>query len=259
MPTLNWLLRTSRTGSASGLRTGLVHVYVVPCRSITRRCGESMKLDWYFVGPLVLILTATTSAVFSTLTAETCTAVSGICAVPMPAAASSSKPTIGTMGFIQRSPLPRMCIRMSVQSQAEGHRRGALARLRSHCKGHRRRRDARHSSVAEPITVPQDVADAVRSLDEGQGPLRRTHNTHQLGSAHVDAFALRRERNRHERIAAALGVVSHRRERGSGRWIERPHGRSSWRSGRRSGGSYRDGRFGRRRWRLGTATASEPG
>src|SRR5215510_975459 len=157
---------------------GLVHVNVVPWRSMTRRFGESMKLDWYFVGPLVLIRTATPSATLSTLTDETCTAASGIWAVPMPAvtaASSESTPTICTMGFIRRSPLPRISIRMSVQDQAQGYRGGSLARLSRHRKGYCRVRDIGHPAVAERIAVPQDVADAVRSLDERERATRAAY------------------------------------------------------------------------------------
>src|SRR5262244_4083189 len=150
---------------------------------MTRRLGESMKLDWYFVGPLVLIRTATSSATLSTLTDDTCTLASGTWAVPMlamTAVSSQSTPTICTMGFIRRSPLLRISIRMSVHDQAQGHRRGSLARLSSHCKGHGRTRDAGHPAVAETIAVPQDVTDAVRSLDEGKPARGATHDADQL-------------------------------------------------------------------------------
>src|SRR6267142_104312 len=160
---------------------------------MTRRCGVSMKLDWYFVGPLVVIRMATPSAARATLTDDTCTLVSVICAVPMPAVMatrSSSTPTIGTMGFIRQSPLPRISIRISVQDQAQGHCRRALTRLRRDSKGHCRRGDANHPSVAKTVSVLEDVADAIRSLDKGQGALRAAHDSHQLGRGHIDAPAL---------------------------------------------------------------------
>src|SRR5262252_2264100 len=260
MPTRNWLLRTSRTGSVSDLRMGLFHVYVVPWRSMTRRSGESMKLDWYFVGPLVLIRTATSSATLSTLTDETCTLASGTWAVPMlamTAVSSQSTPTICTMGFIRRSPLPRISIRMSIHDQAQGHRRGPLARLSSHCKGYGRTRDAGHPAVAETIAPPQDVADTIRPFDEGERVIRTQHDADQLRGGDVDALALAGQRHGRERIAAALGVVGHRRQRAPGPRIERPHGGRTgrWRRYRCCG---RRWRLGRRGGRLGSATTPKP-
>src|SRR5262250_1313688 len=260
MPTRNWLLRTSRTGSVSDLRMGLFHVYVVPWRSMTRRLGESMKLDWYFVGPLVLIRTATSSATLSTLTDETCTLASGTWAVPMPAvtaASSESIPTICTIGFIRRSPLLRISIRISVHDQAQGHRRGPLARLSSHCKGHGRTRDTGHPAVAETIAAPQDVTDPVWSLDEGEPSRGATHDTDQLGGGDVDALALTGQRHGRKRIAAPFGVVDEGRQRTSGSRIERPHGggagrrRWRWCRGRRW-------RLGWHGGRLGSSAAAEP-
>src|SRR5262247_3703199 len=87
------------------------------------------------------------------------------------APSSESIPTIRTIGFIRRSPLLRISIRISVHDQAQGHRRGSLARLSSHCKGHGRTRDIGYPAVAETIAVSQDVPNAVRSLDEGEPPV----------------------------------------------------------------------------------------
>src|SRR5215813_15492974 len=135
-------------------------------------------------------------------------------------ASSESIPTICTIGFIRRSPLLRISIRMSVHDQAQSHRRGSLARLSSHCKGHGRTRDTGHPAVAETIAVPQDVTDAVRSLDEGKPARGATHDADQLGGGDVDALALTGQRDGRKGIAAPLGIVDEGRQRTSSSGIE---------------------------------------
>src|SRR5499426_1598425 len=137
------------------------------------------------------------------------------------APSSESIPTIRTIGFIRRSPLLRISIRISVHDQAQGHRRGPLACLSSHCKGHGRTRDTGHAAVAETIAVPQDVTDAVWSLDEDESARGTTHDADQLGGGDVDALALPGQRHGRKRIAALPGVVDEERQRSSGSGIER--------------------------------------
>src|SRR5499426_2711528 len=104
------------------------------------------------------------------------------------APSSESIPTIRTIGFIRRSPLLRISIRISVHDQAQGHRRGPLARLSSHCKRYGRTRDAGHPAVAETIAPPQDVADTVRPFDESERVIRTQHDANQLRGGDVHAL-----------------------------------------------------------------------
>src|ERR1700693_1856885 len=100
------------------------------------------------------------SARRSTLSDVTRTAASCGCAVPMPTATTasrSSNPTLGTLAFMERSPLSRLCVRISVEDQAEGHPGGALARLRRDQEGHGRPCDFGHPPVAEGVAALEDI------------------------------------------------------------------------------------------------------
>src|SRR6266566_6513670 len=222
---------------------------------MARRFGESMKLDWYFAWPLVLMRTVTPSATRSTLIDVTCTATLGVSAVPMPAATTASRnsnPRLGTKAFIGRAPLSRLWIGMSFEDQAQGHGRGALPRLRRDRKGHGGPGDTGHPPVAEGVAAFENVPDTVGPFDESQRALAALHDAHQFGRSDVDALGFAYERDRRKRVAAILAVVGHGRERLARARIERAHRGCSRSAGRRWG--YRRGRrhggLGRRGRRL---------
>src|SRR6185369_12199517 len=87
VPGLNWLPRTSLSGSGTPVQRARGEAYV-PLMSITRRTGESSSVVSYCGWPEVVTVTATAAARCSTLTSLSSRGgpgASAACAAPVPA------------------------------------------------------------------------------------------------------------------------------------------------------------------------------